>query len=115
MMSAVEKMSPDRSVGSASSDTDQLLREAVRLNSILMGFVLGVLTGLVIFVATLWLVIKGGPRMGEHLSLLSQFFPGYSVSFLGSFVGLGYGFVSGFLTGSILGRLYNTIVRISER
>jgi hypothetical protein len=79
------------------------------------GIVAGMLAGMVIFLATLWLVIKGGPNVGQHLSLLSQFFPGYRVTFLGSFIGLAYGFVSGFLIGFIVGRLYNSIVRLSER
>jgi len=81
----------------------------------MMGIVLGILTGLVLFVATLWLVVKGGRNVGEHLSLLSQFFPGYRVTLFGSFIGLGYGFVSGFLIGFIVGRLYNYVVRLSER
>jgi hypothetical protein len=79
------------------------------------GIVTGMLAGMVIFIATVWLVIKGGDNVGQHLSLLSQFFPGYSVTFFGSFVGLFYGFVSGFLIGFVVGRLYNYIVRISER
>jgi hypothetical protein len=29
---------------------------------------------------TIWLVIKGGPNMGQHLQLLGQYFVGYSVS-----------------------------------
>ena len=79
------------------------------------GIVSGLLGGLLIFVATIWLVIKGGHRVGEHLSLLSQFFPGYRVTFLGSLIGLAYGFVSGFLIGFIVSRFYNYIVRLSER
>ena len=115
MISAVDRMSQDRPVGSASPNTDPLLREVVRLNSWMMGIVAGMLGGLLIFVATLWLVIKGGLKVGEHLSLLSQFFPGYRVTLFGSFIGLGYGFISGFVIGFIVGRLYNYIVRISER
>jgi hypothetical protein len=113
--SAVKGMSPDRSTDPARPNADPLLREIVRLNSVMMGIVSGLLAGLVIFIATLLLVMKGGPNVGQHLSLLAQFFPGYRVTFLGSFVGLGYGFVSGFLIGCIIGRLYNYIVRLSER
>ena len=115
MISAVNRMSPDRPIGPASPNTDPLLREIVRLNSVMTGIVAGMLAGLLIFIATLWLVIKGGQNVGQHLSLLSQFFPGYRVTFFGSFVGLAYGFVSGFFIGFIVGRLYNYIVRLSER
>jgi hypothetical protein len=50
--------------------------------------------GLVIFVGTNWLLIKGGQMtpngkyiVGPHLQLLSQFFIGYKVSFGGSIIG----------------------------
>ena len=39
-----------------------------------------------LFIATNWLVIKGGERVGPHLQLLSQYFIGYRVTFLGSFI-----------------------------
>jgi hypothetical protein len=108
-------MTPDRPIGPEGPNVDPLLREVVRLNSVMTGIVAGMLAGFVIFVATLWLVIKGGPNVGQHLSLLGQFFPGYRVTFVGSFIGLAYGFVSGFFVGFIVGRLYNYIVRLSER
>jgi hypothetical protein len=74
-----------------------------------LGFVLGLVFGLVIFIATIWLVIKGGKPVGPHLSLLSQYFIGYRVTFWGSFVGFAYGFVLGTLCGSIIGWIYNKI------
>ena len=33
-------------------------------------------------------MIKGGPNVGQHLGLLRAYYPGYSVTWLGSFVGL---------------------------
>ena len=115
MIVALNRMSPNRPIGPANPNADPLLREVVRLNSVMMGIVAGMLFGLVIFVATIWLVIKGGPNVGQHLQLLSQFFPGYRVTFLGSLVGLAYGVVTGFVIGFVVGRLYNYIVRLSER
>ena len=115
MIVALNRMSPNRPIGPANPNADPLLREVVRLNSVMMGIVAGMLFGLVIFVATIWLVIKGGPNVGQHLQLLSQFFPGYRVTVLGSFVGLAYGVVTGFAVGFVVGRLYNYIVRLSER
>ena len=96
-------------------DEDQLLREVVRLNSITTGITLGILGGILIFIATMWLVIKGGPQVGPHLMLLANYFPGYRVTFFGSFIGFGYGFLTGFITGSIIGWLYNSIVRLRDR
>ncbi len=82
----------------------------MRLNAVLHGIVTGTIFGLVLFIATLWLVIKGGDVVGPHLSLLGQFFWGYTVTFAGSFVGLAYGFASGFVIGYSMAFLYNWIL-----
>jgi hypothetical protein len=96
--------------------TDELLTQAVlRLNGDILGIVLGILFSLVIFVATNWLVIKGGPVVGPHLSLLSQYFFGYSVTFLGSLIGVVYAFVLGYLSGLIIAWIYNDIVVMTAR
>lgn len=86
-------------------------RVVVRLNATLTGVVIGILCGVGILLATLWLVIKGGPQPGAHLILLSQYFPGYTVTVVGSFIGFMYGFVIGFLCGAFLGLVYNKIAR----
>jgi hypothetical protein len=64
-----------------------------------------------LFLATNFLVIKGGHNVGAHLSLLAIYFPGYSVSFWGSIVGFFYAFVLGFLGGLTLGTVYNKLAR----
>ena len=92
------------------SNSEGLLREVIRLNVITTGLALGVLSGLTLFVATFWLVLKGGPQVGKHLTLLVNYFPGYSVTLFGSFVGLIYGFFTGFIAGCVVGWLYNYIV-----
>jgi len=84
-----------------------LVARMVRLNATVHGIVLGLVGGLGLFVATLWLVLKGGPVVGPHLALLGQFFVGYRVTLLGSFVGLAYGFAVGFLVGFVVTTLYN--------
>lgn len=95
---------------------DEILLHAVRtLNSAILGIVLGLISGLGLFVVTLWLVLKGGPLVGRHLSLLNQFLPGYSVSVLGSFIGLLYGVVLGFVGGWFIGWVYNSIVTLRHR
>lgn len=87
----------------------------VRLNAKVQGIVTGILVGLGLFIATNWLVIKGGSRIGPHLSLLNQFFLGYRVSFAGSFIGLAYGFACGFLIGYFVAWAYNAVLRFKER
>ena len=69
-----------------------VMTRLLRLNAALHGVVTGLLLGLGIFVATNWLVLKGGPVVGPHLALLGQFFIGYRVTLLGSLIGFAYGF-----------------------
>jgi hypothetical protein len=76
---------------------------------------LGIVGGLVLFVATLWLVVKGGPRVGPHLELLNQFFYGYAVTVRGSFIGFVYGFGCGFVSGWIIATVYNWVVSLRQR
>jgi len=92
-------------------EEEAIERVVVRMNAALTGVVLGVLAGAGLFLATIWLLIKGGPHPGAHLILLSQYFPGYTVSWAGSLVGFGYAFVIGFLTGAVLGLIYNKLAR----
>jgi len=60
-----------------------------------------------LFLATIILVAKGGPNVGQHLQLLANYFPGYRVTVLGSFVGFVYGFVTGYAIGRFVGFIYN--------
>jgi len=82
------------------------------LNAKVFGLTLGIVCGLALFLATNWLVLKGGRPVGPHLSLLSQYFIGYRVSFVGSFIGFFYGFAVGTLCGSLMGWMYNRIAAL---
>ena len=99
------------------TNDEKLFRAVLRLNAKILGLVLGILFGLIIFIATNFLLIKGGHTapsgeyvVGPHLQLLSQFFIGYRVSFLGSIIGFFYGFALGTLSGATIGWIYNKIV-----
>lgn len=90
---------------------EEILKKAVlRLNGHILGFVLGFISALIIFVATNWLILKGGENVGEHLGLLNQFFIGYDITFVGSLIGAVYGFVTGYLSGLLIGWIYNAVV-----
>lgn len=92
---------------------EEILQKAViRLNEKLLGIVLGVILGFGLFAATLILVLKGGPNPGEHLGLLAQFFPGYSITYLGCLVGFVYAFIVGFVIGFVIGAVYNKVARV---
>jgi len=91
-----------------------VLTRLLRLNAIVHGVVTGVVVGLTIFIATNWLILKGGDVVGPHLALLGQFFIGYEVSFTGSLLGFGYGFGTGFVIGYGVAKIYNSLAEIRE-
>ena len=100
-----------------SADEEKLFEGVIRFNSKIWGLISGLIIGLAIFIATNWLIIKGGHIdaegnyvVGPHLELLSQFFIGYRVSFWGSIIGFFYGFALGTLGGTLFGMIYNKIV-----
>lgn len=102
----------DRKEPELSQEEEKLLRNVLLLDAKVLGFVLGVVCGLGLFVATIWLVIKGGDRVGPHLQLLSQYFIGYKVTWVGSFIGAAYGFAVGTLAGAAIGWIYNRITAL---
>jgi protoporphyrinogen oxidase len=70
-----------------------------KLDRLALGAAAAVVTGAGLCLATLALVLKGGPVVGPHLLLLRQYLPGYRVSVAGSLVGLAYGLGIGFVAG----------------
>jgi protoporphyrinogen oxidase len=94
-----------------------------KLDRIALGLSAGAVAGLLLFVATLLLVLKGGETIGPNLGLLQQFFPWYTVTFFGSLMGLAYGFAAGFVAGwgfavlrNLTVFLYNALIhRRAER
>ena len=94
---------------------EMVLTRLMRLNATIQGIVAGLALGLGIFIATNWLVLKGGDIVGPHLALLSQYLIGYRVTFVGSLIGLAYGVVLGFLAGYFVARVYNWLVGMKEK
>jgi len=76
-----------------------------------MGIACGSVCGLWLSLATLVLVMRGGERVGQNLSLLAQYFVGFSVTPVGALVGLLYAAVSGFILGYLFARFRNFLVR----
>ena len=95
-------------------DEEKIFRGVLLLNARVFGLVLGIISGLFIFIITNWLVLKGGSTIGPHLQLLSQYFIGYRVSFLGSLIGFAYGFAAGTIGGALIGWIYNKIVAFRD-
>ena len=83
----------------------------VRLEALVQGIAWGLVAGIGLFLATNWLVLKGGRVVGPHLALLRQFFVGYEVTFAGSLVGFAYAFACGFVAGYLVSVVYNAVTR----
>jgi hypothetical protein len=103
------------------TDEEKLLEAVAILNAKTLGLILGIIFGFVIFIATNWLLLKGPALdesgqyvLGPHLQLLSQFFIGYRVSFVGSIIGFIYGFAVGTIGGALIGWVYNRIVSFRQ-
>jgi len=107
------KVKTDKNNGHALPE-ERLFSGVLLLNAKVLGLTLGVICGLGVFVATNWLVIKGGERVGPHLILLSQYFIGYKVTFLGSFIGAAYGFALGTICGALMGWIYNRVAAFRQ-
>jgi hypothetical protein len=87
-------------------------RAIARLRASVMAVVFAMLGGGALFLATVVLVVNAteGMPVGPTLSLLNNYFPGYSVTWGGAFVGLIYGAVVGGLAGYVLTYVYNLVV-----
>jgi len=77
-----------------------------RMDKLGIATAVGLVCGFLIFLATIWLVIKGGTA-GLYLQLLNQYFFGYSVTVKGALIGMAYGFSWGFLFGWLFAYLRN--------
>jgi hypothetical protein len=96
------------------NNEEQLTRAVLRLNGGVWGFACGTLCGLAIFLATIWLVIKGGKEVGPHLKLLAQFLIGYRVNVAGAFIGLAWGFLIGYAAGWLVAWIYNRVASLRK-
>lgn len=91
------------------SDKELLEAAIVRLRARILALVVGLVGGSGIFLATASLLLRGGENVGEHLQLLNNYCPGYSVTWPGAFVGFLYGALYGAVAGYAVATLYNRI------
>ena len=82
-----------------SATTPVLAPGFAKLDRVALGLATGLVAGITLALATLFLIVKGGPHVGFHLQLLAQYLPGYRVSIPGVVIGFGYGLVGGFVAG----------------
>ncbi len=107
----------DRLVPGAVPDvvTAELVRSIfARYDPVALGAALGLVSSLTLALATLWLVVKGGPVVGPTLGLLSHYLVGYSVTATGALVGAAELLALGFAFGYGLARTINVVVGWQE-
>ena len=89
-----------------------LIEAAVaRMRAGILAIVFAMLCGTGLFVATAWLLIKGGENVGATLGLLGNYLPWYTVTWPGALLGLLYGAAIGGAMGWSLARIYNRLAR----
>ncbi len=99
----------------ASTELELISTAIARLRAGVMAIVCGLFVGTGLLVATIWLVLRGGPNMGQHLELLRNYLPGYSVSWTGAGLGFLYGVVMGGVAGGLTAWIYNRIADLRLR
>lgn len=79
----------------------------LRMDQFAFATAVGSLFGLLTFVMTMGLLMKGDEGGGLPLQLLEQYFFGYSMTVQGAFIGMAYSFFWGFLSGWLFAYLRN--------
>lgn len=77
------------------------------IDKLAVGVALGVTCGIGFFLVTAYHLLLLGAGNGPNLTLLAQYFAGYSITWPGAFVGLFWGFVVGFVVGWFVAFLRN--------
>ena len=93
----------------------QLRPPILRIASHALGIALGVVAALQLSFSTLWLVLRGTADESFHAKLLSNYLPGYSVSWSGSLLGGVELFLLVYLSSLLVGETYNAVIRYRHK
>lgn len=94
----------------------RVLRDAfARYDAVALGWALAIPAAFGLFGATALLLLKGGPAVGSHLSLLGNYFYGFQVSWPGAFLGFIEAGIGAFGFGWSMAKLINAVVGWHER
>lgn len=89
---------------------DGYWKMTARLSGKGLGFALGALLALQLFLSSAWLVVRGTAGESRHAALLANYLPGYSVSIAGAAIGAIWLFLYAFAASLMLAKVYNAIV-----
>jgi len=92
-------------------EEEVLKRSFGRIDKFGMATAIGSVSGMWIFLATLWLAIRGSDFVGGNFLLyLNQYFIGYTITLEGALIGFSYSFIWGFLLGWLFAYFRNIFV-----
>ncbi len=95
--------------GVAAHERELLHAAIVRMRARIMAVVFGMVGGVGLSGATVWLLLRGGKQVGKHLKLLNNYFPGYDVTWSGALLGFLYGALVGAALGFAIAWIYNRV------
>ncbi len=103
-----EYLEEDRGASSAHSRSTRMLRRTfARMDKFAFAAAVGVVCGLVVLLANLWIIGRVDDPAASHLRLLAQYFIGYTVSIQGAAIAFAYTFFWGFLLAWLFAYLRN--------
>jgi protoporphyrinogen oxidase len=107
------RLTPERVSVSVPALPDEIIESAfARLDPLAMGIAVGTIGGAGLFLATAWLLLKGGVVIGPKISLLSQYFPGFGPTWTGALIGMLEAGLFSFVLGFAAASLRNLGIRI---
>ncbi|MCC6712061.1 MAG: NAD(P)/FAD-dependent oxidoreductase [Candidatus Dadabacteria bacterium] len=89
-----------------------IIKAFARLDKLAFALSVGTVSGLAVFMATIFLILKGGTEAYKYVGLLNQYFAGYTISIEGAFMGFGYSFFWGFIFGWLFAYMRNFLTGI---
>lgn len=109
LLASKQPMVPERLVPALDR---AVLKTLARMDKLAFATAIGTVCGLAVFLATIWILVRGPFGEGPTLWLLNQYFYGYTLSTKGAFVGFGYSFFWGFFFGWLIAYLRNLVIGI---
>ena len=98
--------------GEAETVPPAILLAFAPIHKVGLGVACGLLSGLLLFLATAVLILRGGPVVGPNLLLLSNYFPGFSVDWPGAVIGFLWAAAAGFVVGWLVAFLRNLLLAL---
>ncbi len=94
-----------------SAEEEQVLRDAVSLNTKIAAVSAGVVFGLLVLLVTVFLRLRLGPDVESAANIPALFMPGYRVSYGGAWIGMVWGFIYGAVSGAAMYATYARTLR----